>query len=117
MSQLQKIMFYFILPAVALFFYPPSWLVEGLPVIGAAVLLIAFLGYQLMRGKSLALTFSIFLQGMNVIIRLMMFFSRSVTNTGIVDYVYIITCLIGLALSMYLVLRLDQRDIRIQMVS
>jgi hypothetical protein len=117
MSTLNKFLFFFLLPTLAIFMYPPAMLVEGWPIVVFFVLLMAMLAYFLYRGKSLALTFSIFLQGMNVIIRLMMFFPNSVSKAGSYDIPYLITSLVGLALSMYLALRLDERDVRITMVS
>ena len=49
-----------------------------------------------MRGRALALTFSIFVQGMNVIIRLMMFLTNGFTTTGSANVAFIVTCLAGL---------------------
>jgi hypothetical protein len=47
----------------------------------------------------------------------MMFFPNSVTSDGVVHLPFIITSLISMGLSFYLMLRLDQTDVRIQMVT
>lgn len=116
MSPIKRALLFVILPALAVLIYPPAWLSGGIAIIVLAVAFFIFLGVMLWRGRSVALTFSIFLQGMNVIIRLMMFFSRSVTEAGVVDVAFIIASLIGMALSIYLLLRLDKSDIRVNML-
>ncbi len=116
MKTFERVLFFFILPILAVLLYPPSTLGAGAGVLVVALVLFAILGYLLMRGFNLALTFSIFVQGMNVIIRLMMFFTNSFGADGQANFVAIITILAGLALSFYLLLRLDRQDVRIQMV-
>lgn len=116
MKTFERILFFFILPIVAVLLYPPKTLGAGAGVMVVVLVLFAILGYLLWRGFSLALTFSIFVQGMNVIIRLMMFFNSSVSAQGEANFVAIITILAGLALSFYLLLRLDRQDVRIQMI-
>ncbi len=116
MKTFERILFFFILPIVAVLLYPPKTLGAGAGVLAVVLVLFAILGYLLWRGFSLALTFSIFVQGMNVIIRLMMFFNSSVSAQGEANFVAIITILAGLALSFYLLVRLDRQDVRIQMI-
>jgi hypothetical protein len=70
----------------------------------------------LLQGRSLALTLLIFLQGFNVIVRLMMFWPHFTNNSGNVDILYVLTSILSLALSAYLVLRLDKVDVRVQMI-
>lgn len=111
-----RILFFFLLPIIAILSYPPATLLPGAGVIALVALLLVGLGLLLMRGNTVALTFAIFLQGMNVIIRLMMFLSHAVpTDGGPADSVYILTSLLGLGLSIYLMLRLDANDIRATM--
>jgi hypothetical protein len=117
MNQGNRILLFFLLPAVAPLFWPPAVVLPGLPFLALVALLFFVLGFFLWRGNSLALTLSIFLQGLNVIIRLMMFFPNSVTSDGVVHLPFIITSLISMGLSFYLMLRLDQTDVRIQMVT
>ena len=82
-----------------------------------AVTAFILLGIALWRGRSLALTFSIFLQGMNVIIRLMMVFSSTYDKDGTIYLDSMITMVLGLAISFFLVLYLDSRKVRSTMVS
>jgi hypothetical protein len=63
---------------------------------------------------------SIFSQGLNVIIRLMMFFSQAVTLVGetrVVNVAWIVTGLVSIALSVWFLLRLDRQDVRQLMTS
>jgi RsiW-degrading membrane proteinase PrsW (M82 family) len=116
MSTFNRVLFFFILPILGVFLYPPSSLLEGIAVVGLAVVFFIFLGIMLWQGRNLALTFSIFLQGMNVIIRLMMFFNNAFDKDGQANIVYIITCLLGLIISGWLLARLDRQDVRLTML-
>jgi energy-coupling factor transporter transmembrane protein EcfT len=116
MNPFARVLYFFILPLLAVLLYPPQTIGAGLGVLLVVVGLFALLASFLWRGFSLALTFSIFVQGMNVIIRLMMFFSNGFTPQGEGDLAFIITSLLGLMLSFYLLLRLDRQDIRLQMI-
>jgi hypothetical protein len=115
MSTLQRILLFFVLPAIAPILFP-------LKIIGGAwiailldVILFAALGFALTRGRLTALTLSIFIQGLNVIVRLMMFFPNAATPDGTWLAMNIITSILSIGISMFLVLRLDQVDIRTQM--
>lgn len=107
-----KLLLLFILPALALLSYPPKTLIGGWVAIVLVLVMIGFLGFRILRGGSLALTFAILMQGMNVIIRLMMFFNNALPEGGPVDVVYMLTSLLGMAISFYLVIRLDRVDVR-----
>ncbi|HMN61537.1 MAG TPA: hypothetical protein PJ988_14285 [Anaerolinea sp.] len=115
MNTSKRILFFFILPIFAVLLYPLSIFESGLGVIAFALIFFIGLGIFIMRGRELALTFAIFLQGMNVIIRIMMFWSNSVTKAGVLDIPFIITTTLAMILSVWLLLRLDRQDIRIQM--
>jgi len=118
MSQTNKILFFIVLPIIALLAWPPKTLASGFLAIPLVIVLIGLLSVPLFRGRSSALTFAIFLQGMNVIIRLMMLFPNSMSiATGTVNIAYLVTSLIGLGVSFYLVLRLDRVDVRSTMVT
>ena len=116
MKPSERILYFFILPILAIFLYPPNFLLQGIAVVVVAVLFFILLGYLQMSGRALALTFAIFTQGMNVIVRLMMFWNNSFPRTGSMDVVYVITNLIGLALSFWLLMRLDRQDVRLLMI-
>ena len=85
MSVYKKILFFFLLPAIAMVFYPPSLLSQAYSMIGIVFLFFLVLGVILYRGNSKALTFMIFLNGMNVIVRIMMLLSTAVSEEGVVD--------------------------------
>ncbi len=118
MTNIQRIFLFFLLPLIAPLIMPPQFLFSSmglLPlVLGVSAGLVGFL---VNRGNSTALTLTIFLEGINVIIRLMMFYPHILTDSGTVDYLWILTSLLSMGLSMYLVLRLDRMDIRVQMVT
>lgn len=116
MTTLQKILMFFVLPFIAPLIYPYDLI--GTPWIAfiLAAVLFGLLGTLLLRGNSTALTLSIFLQGINAIIRLMMFLPGAGTALNI-NLPWIITGLLSIALSTYLVLRLDRTDVRVTMVT
>ena len=115
MSKSTRILLFFVVPVVASFLYPPSLLINTIGVLIVALILFIGLGYLLLQGRSLALTFSIFIQGINAIARLMMLFPNSFSKTGEVDLITLITCLAGMALSIWLLFRLDKSDVRVTM--
>lgn len=116
MPTIQKALLFIILPTIAILSYAPRTLVGGAPVILVIVTLMVLLGVILWRGRSTALTFAIFVQGMNVIVRIMMFFSFSINKEGIASYPDMAAMVLGIILSMYLLLRLDKTDVRLTMV-
>jgi hypothetical protein len=114
-SSINKLIFFIVLPTLSILLYPPSFLSAEPLVITVIGGLFILLGIVVWRGQSLALRFAIFTQGFNVIIRTMMFFSHAVAKDGVIDPPFIITSLLSIGLSTYLLLRLDQSDIRILM--
>jgi len=116
MSTFQRILFFFVLPILSPLLLPPQILTGGLAGIIAEVILFGALGFFLMRGRSTALTLSIFLQGLNAVIRILMFFPRATFSDGTVNLIMVIVSILSIALSLYLVLRLDKVDIRTQMI-
>ncbi len=116
MKNSTKFLFLILLPAIAPLIYPPSMILPGLPLIIIALILLALLGVVIWRGRSWALRLMIFIQGLNVIIHVMMFFSHAKSPDGLLDLPYILTSLISMVLSTYLLLRLDRVDIRTQMI-
>jgi len=107
-----KVLLLFVLPTLALISYPPKTIASGWIAMVLVLVMILLLGFRILRGGSLALTFAILLQGMNVIIRLMMFFNNTLPENGTVDYIYMVTSLLGMVISFYLVVRLDRGDVR-----
>jgi hypothetical protein len=117
MSRNKQILFFMILPVVAVLSFPPNMLADAVKIIPVAVIFFLGIGLLLLRGKNLALTFAIFLQGMNVIIRIMLFFSNAFPRPGEPDVPFAIAMVIGLGLSLFLLLRLDRVDVRSMMTS
>jgi hypothetical protein len=117
MSTLKIILLFFLLPMIAPLLYPVSSLSSALLGIILVVILFGALGIMLLRGSSQALTLTIFLLGLNAIIRIMMFFSHATDSEGVANVSYIVTSIVSIALSIYLLLRLDQVDVRTRMVS
>ncbi|HNT23633.1 MAG TPA: hypothetical protein PKM21_04665 [Anaerolineales bacterium] len=126
MKTYQRVLLFFVLPIIAVLSYPPRFYQDGLKsspttLIGMLVIVVALfigLGFLLQSGRSQALTFGIFVQGFNVIIRIMMFFpnaAKSVGDSIIVNWLYIFFSLLGLGISMFLMLRLDRSDVRVTM--
>jgi hypothetical protein len=118
MESAKRILLFFVLPLIAPLLYPPeNWTnPQALPALIIVAALFLALGYLLYRGYSLALTLSIFIQGLNVIIRLMMIFPHAVDPVAGFDWMEILAALASIALSFYLLLRLDRVDVRVAMV-
>jgi hypothetical protein len=115
MQPFQRILIFFVLPAIAPLLYPPDIIGGAWIAIVLDIILFAALGFALTRGRLTALTLSIFLQGLNVIVRLMMFFPNAATPDGTWLTANIVTSLLSIGISTYLVLRLDRVDIRSKM--
>ena len=122
MKTYMRVLLFFVFPVIAPLFFPPEHLLGALPdvLLGVATALVALvIGFFIWRGYGLALTFSIFLQGFNVITRLMMFFSTIVTlnsaNQPQVDFLFIGVSVLSIGISLWVLLRLDRVDVHAQM--
>ena len=116
MTTAQKLLLFFVLPFIAPLLFPLDMLISGWVVIPLALLLFTGLGFLLLRGNSTALTLAIFLQGLNVIVRLMMLYPH-VYERGQFNLEWLLTSLLSIGISSYLVLRLDRTDVRVTMVT
>jgi hypothetical protein len=116
MSLNKKILFFFILPILGFLFYDPAVLGKALLLIAIVAAFFVFVGVLLMRGYSTVLTFAIFLNGMNVIVRLLMLVSTTFSKNGVFQPGFAIFTFSGLAISFFLMLRLDKVDIRKTMI-
>jgi len=117
-----RVLLFFVLPVIAPLLFPPDKLLGVVPdvLLGVMMAVVAFfIGIFVWQGYSLALTFGIFLQGFNVITRLMMFFSTIVTlnsaNKPQVDFPFIVLSVLSIGISMWVLLRLDRVDVHAQM--
>lgn len=115
MKPVERVLYFFILPIISVLFYPPDLLLGGLVVIPVVIATFILLGIILWRGNLTMLTFCAFIQGLNVITRIMMFFPHTVSKNGTVDVVYMITNIISIILSVYILLRYDDNKFRLQM--
>lgn len=116
MSLINKLLFFFILPILGFLFYDPAILGKALVLIAIVTAFFVMVGLLLMRGYSTILTFAIFLNGMNVIVRLLMLVSTTFTKNGVFQPGFAIFTFSGLAISFFLMLRLDKVDIRKTMI-
>jgi hypothetical protein len=110
-----RILLFFVLPTLAPLILPPQTLASGMGAVAVVAALLLISSYFLYRGSSSALTLVIFLQGLNIITRMMLFFSTSVNEEGVADPVFAVTALLSICLSLYLLVRLDSVDIRSQL--
>ena len=117
MSPFTRLLLFIILPLIAVLSFSPETLAAALPLLGVVAVVFVVLGFFLWRGRSLALTLAIFIQGLNIIVRLMMFFANAKPANGPWDVTFIVTSLFGIVVSAYLMFRLDQGDVRAQMVT
>jgi hypothetical protein len=101
-----------LLQILPLLIFPPETLQGSLALIGVAALVFIGLGIGIWRGRGWALSLSIFVQGFNAIIRLMMLFPNAVARDGSVDLPFITTSLLAILLSIWFLLRLDRPDVR-----
>jgi hypothetical protein len=117
MSLLKRILFFFVLPILGILLFEPSMFASGLTLIGIMMVFLITIGFFLWRGSLTALTFVIFVSGMNVIVRLMLILSNTVDKNGVFNPTATIFTFTGLIISFYLMLRLDQEDVRQYMMS
>jgi hypothetical protein len=107
-----------LLQPLPLLLFPPALLTaDALPLIAIVVALMWGLGWMVWRKRAWALTLSIFIQGLNVIIRLMMLLSNAVSSSGDINLGFIVTSVLAIALSWVFLLRLDNQDLRAAMAT
>jgi len=112
MNTTKRVLFFFVLPIIGVLSYDPTFLF-GVPVLlGIVILFLLGLGYLQWKGNSNALTFAIFLHGMNTIVRIMMIASTSLDKNGVFHPAFTAFGMVGLIISFYLMLRLDKVDVR-----
>lgn len=93
--------------------FPPQTLASAkITILIFPVLLFALLGWALVRRRPWALTLSIFVQGFNIIVRLMMLLPRIVVK-GQLDLPWVIASLLAIVLSGVFLLLLEKPDVQI----
>lgn len=120
----KRLLLYAILQIIPLLILPPAMIFSSggintgaIALVAALVVIYVLLGWGLMRGRGWALTMSIFLQGMNVIVRLMMLFPNAVSKQGVWDVPLLVAFLIAVVLSLWMMTRLDRPDVRSMIVT
>jgi len=101
---------------IPLILYPLTTLSGGIFVIGFVGLVFLLLGYGLWRGKLWALSMSIFLQGLNIIVRIMMFAPNIRSTAGEWNIPYLVLNLAAIVISGWFLIRLDKPDVHSTLV-
>jgi hypothetical protein len=120
MSNKMKFAPIYFLQFIPIILYPPTTLQGGWVVILIVIAAILALGYFLLTGRSWALKMSIFVQGLNIIVRIMMGFANALSPENLgggFDGTLIITSLLGIIISAWFLFRLDQPDIKATIVA
>ena len=110
----------FFLQLIPLLIFPPSVLLEGLLAVGVVAVAIVGLGFMLLRKRAWALTMSIFVQGLNIVVRLMMLFPHALLSASAgkgIDVAFVVSSLLAIAISGWFLLRLDRPDIRMMIAA
>ena len=106
----------FFLQLVPLLIFPPSILFEGILAVGVVAVAVLALGFMLLRKRAWALTMSLFIQGLNVVVRLMMLFPHALQSGPAgkgIDVAFVVSSLLAIAISGWFLIRLDRADIRV----
>jgi hypothetical protein len=112
MINLKQIMPVIVMQFIPLVILPLSILfsINGVVYIVIAILVFGSLGYAIIKRKAWARNLSIFVQGFNIIVRLMMLFPNARTKDGPWDMSLIIASLLSIAISFWFLQRLDKTD-------
>jgi hypothetical protein len=114
MDSLKRSIPLLLLQPLSLLLFPPAFLANALPLIAIVVAIMWGLSWLVWYKKIWALTMSIFIQGLNVIIRVMMLLSNAVSqrSSGEIDAIYVVTSVLAIGLSWLFLYRLDNQDLR-----
>ncbi len=111
--QQKKILPIIVLQIIPLLLFPVDYFASGWWAILFMIVIFVLLGIALIRGRLWALTMSIFLQGINAVIRMMMLLPNAQNiATGALNWPFVITSTLSIILSIWFLLRLDKPDIR-----
>jgi hypothetical protein len=103
-----------VLQFVALVLFPWPFRVSSGVFIATLVLLSALLGWALYRRKPWGITLTIFVQGMNVIVRVITFFANVYTEGEGLDIAFLLTYIASVALSVFLLSSIDRSEVRLE---
>ena len=94
---------------------PPALLQSISPVLwGVIVAVFALLGLNLLRRRAWSRVASIFVQGFNIIVRILVIAGHAAPG-GVVDYALISTFIVSMLLSAVILFYVDQPDIQVIM--
>ncbi|HLF28127.1 MAG TPA: hypothetical protein VJG32_17490 [Anaerolineae bacterium] len=120
MPALKRAAPFLFLQFVPLLIYPPALLGAGLPIVGIVIVALVGLGFMVWRAQAWALNLSLFLQGFNVIIRVMMLFPHALNppaDGGGVDVLFVVASLLAIGLSWLFLYQFDRADLRAAMTT
>jgi len=117
MSALKRVAPYLFLQFLPLLIFPLELLQQAWTLVVIVVVALSMLSFLVWRGRLWALTMSIFMQGLNVIIRVMMLLPRAISPTTGVDVLFATTSLLAIGLSWFLLYRFDRPELRAAMVA
>ncbi|MDH7488332.1 MAG: hypothetical protein QHH80_02350 [Anaerolineae bacterium] len=102
-----------ILQFIPTLMFPPAVLTSArITVLALPILLFAFLGWGLVRRRPWALTLSVFVQGFNVIVRVLMLLPRVVV-AGKLDVAWLVASILAVILSLVFLFLLEKPDVQI----
>ncbi len=102
-----------ILQFIPTLMFPPAVLAGAkITVLALPLVLFALLGWGLVRRRPWALTMSVFMQGFNIIIRVLMLLPR-VVNNGAIDMAWLVSSILAVALSLVFLFLLEKPDVQI----
>ena len=117
MNSLKRNVPLLLLQPLPLLLFPPMLLTDALPLIAIVLVIMWGLSWMVWRKRAWALTLSIFIQGLNVIIRLMMLLSNAVSASGNYDIPFIVASVLAIVVSWLFLYRLDNQDMRAAMAA
>jgi hypothetical protein len=101
-----------LLQFIPAFLLPPDILFKNPLVLIAPLALFAFMAWAMLTLKRWALTLCIFVQGMNAIVRFLILFPQATTD-GNLNWLFIITSLLAIAMSSAILYVIDQPKVQV----
>lgn len=112
-SQSRTVLFVAIAQFVPLVLFPWGLSVGSAIAIVVLLALSAFLGWVLWRRKVWGVTLTIFVQGLNVVVRLITFFANVYDEVSGVNVGVLITYVVSAVLSLYFLSTIDKPEVRL----
>ena len=96
---------------IPMLLYPPASLLSASPIIlGFAILIFILVGYNLLQYRQWAKTITVFMQGLNIIIRIMLLLAHGanpIKTGGGLNWDVIVFNLVAIAISVVILYRID----------